>query len=1063
MPTDLRFDQFNDGGNVQSGDIVVGLRGGLNTFFAAGTLTSQNANAVTLTGGSLTNIAINSCNIGQVSPALGSFTALTASTVTTSGAAITGGSITTTAINTCSINGSSIDSTVIGAATPDAGTFTNLTANTLFSSGNVAITGGTLTGVTINNAVIGGTTPAAGTFTTAKADDVTTKRILLTAKNSGAGALSVGQVVTSVGDDAVNGVPTVKLFANPGIDAPRGVAQGAVATNTVADFIYRGRMQLNLGTLISGFPTILYVQPDGSIGTALTGTRAGEATALISGTTYAVDIDFDTITTSDVVAGIRTESASTYTLQAADNGQFVVFTFAGDVTVTLPQSSTTVLPAGFTCYVICLNGIPNTLTVAKQGSDALNGEARIAQGQWCQITKTVNGSPNTWVVNASKGGSFNIPSGTTYTISNPVYSSYVYAGTVPITITLSDLTLANAPTDGHPLSFKNESLVTAKLNANGGTTAQIVPPGQGALIVPTASVASGNFKIFNTIDYNREWRKVNNNTAGTLNQGVVVTPNGYASSPKCPAVKALTSPGTELALGILIESLLPGATTQALLVEGMYEFDWGVGSLAANTPVYVQSSGSLGTTQTAQFAGWIISSTVGTAYNVYINLNAPISRYANFTAGSATGLTSVGATTATFSGTETSTLKAHSPNFGDYATNILAATYSSILGGTANTVSGAGLLGCTVLNGNSNSITDPTLSLYATILNGIGNTMTGNCTHSLVLNGAGHVLTGAAACVIGGGNPVTATHDGGIYYNTRGSMSSTADNELLFDMAGGYTFKGPTVLFKEGSTTLLSATTTTATLGLLSLTTTTASMSLNSLLVESSNGSGDNSITISNTSNTSPAGAGLKAKVAGSSGFDPYTQWIINGVNTATMGLDNSDSDKLKMGFSTSLGSNDMWVMTSAGEITTPKQPCFLATLSTTKNNVTGAGTTYQIVCDNELFDANGDYNSGTGQFVAPVTGIYQFWSYVTFTAVVTGTVINIDFLTSIGTFTPQSFNTSVKDTANNIQMEGLTPPIQLAAGDTVNMRATVSGGGGNTTNILGTGFFTLFAGRLVG
>jgi len=56
MPTDLRFDQFVDGGDIIAGDLIVGLRIGLNTYFNAGTVASQNANNINFTGGTLTNI-----------------------------------------------------------------------------------------------------------------------------------------------------------------------------------------------------------------------------------------------------------------------------------------------------------------------------------------------------------------------------------------------------------------------------------------------------------------------------------------------------------------------------------------------------------------------------------------------------------------------------------------------------------------------------------------------------------------------------------------------------------------------------------------------------------------------------------------------------------------------------------------------------------------------------------------------------------------------------------------------------------------------------------------------
>lgn len=70
------------------------------------------------------------------------------------------------------------------------------------------------------------------------------------------------------------------------------------------------------------------------------------------------------------------------------------------------------------------------------------------------------------------------------------------------------------------------------------------------------------------------------------------------------------------------------------------------------------------------------------------------------------------------------------------------------------------------------------------------------------------------------------------------------------------------------------------------------------------------------------------------------------------------------------------WKMTSAGEITQPLQPSFLATNSVGANNVTGDGTVYTVLWGNEIFDQGSDFASNT--FTAPVTGIYLLSASVT-------------------------------------------------------------------------------------
>ena len=68
-------------------------------------------------------------------------------------------------------------------------------------------------------------------------------------------------------------------------------------------------------------------------------------------------------------------------------------------------------------------------------------------------------------------------------------------------------------------------------------------------------------------------------------------------------------------------------------------------------------------------------------------------------------------------------------------------------------------------------------------------------------------------------------------------------------------------------------------------------------------------------------------------------------------------------------------VISAAGEITKPLQPCFAATTSATQTNMT-KGSANTIVFGSEIFDLNGDFASNT--FTAPVTGKYLLTARVT-------------------------------------------------------------------------------------
>ena len=63
--------------------------------------------------------------------------------------------------------------------------------------------------------------------------------------------------------------------------------------------------------------------------------------------------------------------------------------------------------------------------------------------------------------------------------------------------------------------------------------------------------------------------------------------------------------------------------------------------------------------------------------------------------------------------------------------------------------------------------------------------------------------------------------------------------------------------------------------------------------------------------------------------------------------------------------------VTLAGKVTNATLPAFLVGVGTTVSDVTGDGTTYDIIFDTEIFDQNANHNPASGIFTAPVTGRY--------------------------------------------------------------------------------------------
>ncbi len=169
---------------------------------------------------------------------------------------------------------------------------------------------------------------------------------------------------------------------------------------------------------------------------------------------------------------------------------------------------------------------------------------------------------------------------------------------------------------------------------------------------------------------------------------------------------------------------------------------------------------------------------------------------------------------------------------------------------------------------------------------------------------------------------------------------------------------------------------------------------------------------------------------------DSYIQYAINSTAKYRFGIDQSDSNALKISLGNALGTNDAFVMTTAGEQTLPLQPAFLAYRDADDLNVTGDGTVYTITYDNEVFDKNSDFN-GTTTFTAPVAGIYYLYMQVTVTPVTSSYNFVLPRITAstAGTYRPAyTYNPS-----GNTQTVGVEVIAQLAASETVTTQIQVT------------------------
>lgn len=148
-----------------------------------------------------------------------------------------------------------------------------------------------------------------------------------------------------------------------------------------------------------------------------------------------------------------------------------------------------------------------------------------------------------------------------------------------------------------------------------------------------------------------------------------------------------------------------------------------------------------------------------------------------------------------------------------------------------------------------------------------------------------------------------------------------------------------------------------------------------------------------------------------------------------------SASDKFAIGRP---GASEDFIITTAGAVTMPSQPAFLAT-SAGEANVTGNGTLATLAFTTEVFDQGNNFASST--FTAPVTGKYALFASVTVSSLATNhTEQNFQIVTSNRTYRGEYFTY-----ASSCPFTGFSYKIavlaDMDAGDTAVVKLVVTGG----------------------
>jgi len=353
-------------------------------------------------------------------------------------------------------------------------------------------------------------------------------------------------------------------------------------------------------------------------------------------------------------------------------------------------------------------------------------------------------------------------------------------------------------------------------------------------------------------------------------------------------------------------------------------------------------------------------------------------------------------------------------------TNRCTFQYCTVIGAGVTT-SGSGFVVAEYVNFGASTNNPATNTTYIT--NNGGSSRIEHCRFN----------SGTASCIVITSNQVSCRH-------------TTLSSSNIAVVSGAGTFIYANLSF-EGTSSAITATTQ------------TINIEGPSKSIGSANIGGSNTLTTTNTDNTSTSSnAALNVTVGGTSGGDPYTNYAIGSTISYCLGIDNTDSDSLKLNtiaaaLATPSTGTNLWKMTSAGEVTMPLQPAFLATLGTADLNVTGNGATYTLGSGNaltEIFDQNSDFVT-TGTFTAPVTGRYSLASNFV-----------MGDITAAMTFQGMNITTSNRTYQFGFQNDGTVQTVAVVpgiisthgsvladmdAGDTFTTSIAISGGVGNTAD----------------
>lgn len=232
------------------------------------------------------------------------------------------------------------------------------------------------------------------------------------------------------------------------------------------------------------------------------------------------------------------------------------------------------------------------------------------------------------------------------------------------------------------------------------------------------------------------------------------------------------------------------------------------------------------------------------------------------------------------------------------------------------------------------------------------------------------------------------------------------------------------------------------------------------------NSGASNTLTVQNLDNTSTLSAArCNIFVGGTSAGPAWEQYTAGSSRAWAVGMNTQSSQgfAITTNASGTVNPTGTAVLTAStiGNILKPLNAAFFAYLNPLASNVTGAGVRYTIVFNNVTLNRQSVFNTSSGTFTAPVTGVYLF----TLCVFTNPTSSNSSTITGVLVGATTYYLPGCATAQGNTCFAGGSIILSLSSGNTVQAFVTVNGGTSGSVSVLGTtppAYETWFSGCLI-